>query len=428
MTSMAPVPTTLSVLELAEAGHFDEIRDLFAPQLRAMVTGEALREAWSAALGRCGPVRSLGSPVSEPAHAGVVAVKVPVHCEHTVLTLIASVTEDGWLAGLRLAPPEAARPAAAWEPPKYADAKAFDEVEVRLGDDPVAVDGTLTLPRQSGRHPAVVLLAGSGPQDRDETIGPNRPFKDLAWGLAGRGVAVLRFDKVTFAHPAEVSGSPDFTMADEYLPQAIAAVELLARHDAVDPRRIFVLGHSLGGTVAPRIVAAQPSIAGLIILAGGTEPMHRAAVRQMRHIASLNPESAHASDPVIMAMTAQAQAVDDPGLSPATPAQTLPFGVPAPYWLDVRSYDPVAVAATLNVPMLILQGGRDYQVTIEDDLARWEAGLDGRTGVTIRVYPADNHLFVPGSGPSGPADYDVPDHVDPAVVADIAGWLATVRG
>jgi len=125
-------------------------------------------------------------------------------------------------------------------------------------------------------------------------------------------------------------------------------------------------------------------------------------------------------------LSAQARLVDSPGLSPSTPAEKLPFGVPAPYWLDLRGYHPVAVAAGLGKPMLILQGGRDYQATVSEDLARWEAGLADRPEVTIRVYPADNHLFFRGSGPSAPAEYEPAQHVDPRVVADIASWLTTI--
>jgi dienelactone hydrolase len=270
----------------------------------------------------------------------------------------------------------------------------------------------------------VVLLAGSGPQDRDETIGRNKPFKDLAWGLASHGIGVLRLDKVTYAHAAQVRGNRDFTLSDEYLPQAVAAVRLLTGHPAVDSARVFVAGHSLGGTVAPRVAAAEPSVAGLIILAGGTQPMYWAAVRQLRYLASLDPGSAAATQAAVDAMTRQARVVDSPGLSPATPDSDLPFGIPAAYWLDIRGYDPAAAAAALGKPVLILQGGRDYQSTVAEDLAGWRAGLAGHPGVTIHVYEADNHLFFPGSGPSAPAEYEPPQHVDPAVITDIAAWLA----
>ena len=422
----APTATGLTVLDMAQAGRFAEIRELFAPPLRAMVPPEALQAAWAAEIGRRGPVTSIGAPVSDQAAPGVTVVRIPVTFERGELTVVVSVTGDGWLAGIQLAPASAAEPAGPWEPPPNADPGKFEEQDVTLGSGPLAVPGTLSLPRQGGPLPAVVLLSGSGPNDRDETVGQNKPFKDLAWGLASRGVAMLRFEKVTYAHGKEVVQDRGFTVSDEYLPQAIAAIHLLQEHPDVDAGGVFLAGHSLGGTIAPRVVAAEPSIAGLVIMAGGTQPMHWAAVRQVRYIASLDPETAAASEPTIEALTRQAKTVDNPDLSPSTPDSELPFGVPAPYWLDLRGYHPAATAAGLDKPILIIQGGRDYQVTIADDLGAWKAALDGRPEVTIRVYDAGNHLFVAGSGPSGPAEYEMPQHMDPAVVAGIAGWLATV--
>jgi hypothetical protein len=300
--------------------------------------------------------------VSEPAGAGVVVVKIPVTCE---------------LTGIQLAPAGAAEPTGPWEPPAYADPETFDEQDVTVGTGALAVPGTLSLPHEPGPRPAVVLLGGSGPGDRDQTIGRNKLLKDVAWGLASRGVAVLRFDKVTYAHPGEVAKAHDYTVADEYVPHAVAAVHLL---------------------------------------------------RQVRYVASLDPETAAASQPAIDSMTERARLVDSPGLAPSTPASELPFGVPAPYWLDLRGYNPVAVAAALDRPILILQGGRDYQVTVADDLAGWKTGLAGRADVTIRIHPPDNHFLFPGTGPSAPAESEPVQHVDPAVIADIASWLTTAAG
>jgi uncharacterized protein len=169
---------------------------------------------------------------------------------------------------------------------------------------------------------------------------------------------------------------------------------------------------------------AARSVAGLVLLAGGAQPLPWAAVRQISYLASLAPATAAAAQPGIDALTAQARRVDSPDLSPDTPDAELPFGVPAPYWLDLRGYDPVEVAAGLRQPMLILQGGRDYQVTVADDLSRWQAGLDGRPDVTVRVYPADNHFFFAGTGPSSPAELAARQHLDPEVVADVSDWLA----
>jgi dienelactone hydrolase len=427
---VTPEARALAVVELARAGQFDEIRELFTPGLRPMVTADGLRAAWEVELAERGQLTAVGAPVSDQADGAMITVLVPVSFERGSQTLAVYLTRDGQLAGIQLAPPGDAQAAAPWEPPGYADPGRFDETGVTLGSGPLAVPGTLSLPpqRQPGLLPALVLLGGSGPEDRDGSIGRSKPLKDLAWGLASRGIAVLRFDKVTHAHPDLVSQNRAFTVADEYLPDALAAIALLQAHPAIDAARVFVAGHSLGGTIAPRVAAAEPSVAGLVLLAGGAQPLQWAAVRQISYLASLAPATAAASQPGIDALTTQARMVDSPDLSPDTPDAELPFGVPAPYWLDLRGYDPVAVAAGLRQPLLILQGGRDYQVTVADDLSRWRAGLDQRPDVTIRVHPADNHFFFPGTGPSSPAELVAAQHLDPEVVADVTGWLTGAPG
>ena len=417
MTERGPAAVAAAVVGWAAERRFADVAELFAPRLRAVASAETLRVGWEGEIARIGPVSAVGGPVSEPAGAGLVRVRVPVTCERGGLTVVMSVDDAGLLHGLRLAPPEST----AWEPPSYATADRFTEREVTIGEGPLAVPGTLTVPAGRGPWPGLVLLA-SGPHDRDLTAGPNKPFKDLAWGLASRGVAVARFDKVTHTHP-HVGAEPGFTMAEEYLPHALAAVRLLQQERTVDAERVFVAGHSGGGKAAPRVAAADASIAGVVSLAGDTVPLSRSAVRVVRYLAELGPGPATTS--AVEATTRQAALVENPELSPAIPASDLLFGWPASYWLDLRGYDPVATAAALDRPILILQGARDYQVTADGDLARWQAGLADRPDVTIRVYDADDHMFFRGKGPSTPAAYESPQHVDPAVVTDIAGWLGS---
>lgn len=405
----AAVNAVLDVLDLARSDRFAEIPSRFAPNLRSLVQPEVLEQAWTAELDRRGAIAAVGALLTEPVPPATTLVKIPVACARGGFTLVAAATDAGHLLSLQLAPPEAAAPTAAWEPPAYADPGAFAEEEVTLESGPRAVGGTLTAPRAGGPRAAIVLLAGSGSLDRDETVRASKPFKDLAWGLATRGVAVLRFDKVTYAHAAELKGERDFTLTDEYVPQALAAIRLLQAH----AERVFVLGHSLGGAVAPRVAAAAPAVAGLVLLAGSAQPLHWAIVRQARHLASLDPASD--ARPVLAALTEQAERVDRGELT-----GELPLGAPAAYWADLRDHRPAELAATLGKPMLILQGGRDYQVTVADDLALWRAAVPD---ATFRVYPALNHLFAPGEGPPSPAEYERPQHVDRAVIQDIADWL-----
>jgi dienelactone hydrolase len=414
MPPVDPLEIATSVAAAAREHQFAEIAALFAPPLRALVSADVVRAAWTAELDRIGAVTSIGRPVGEPMDGGLVRVSVPVTCERGGLTLIMSVDGAGSLNGLRLAPAATSD----WTPPTYADPTSFTEQDVTLKGGIHAVQGTLSLPE--GRNPAVVLLSGGGAFDRDETSGPNKPLKDLAWGLASKGIAVLRFDKVTAEHP-DLTSRAGFTMTDEYLPHALEAIDVLRQHPAVDPDRIFLAGHSMGGKVAPRIAAASQYVAGLVILAGDTQPMHQAAVRVARYLAADHPTEA--AESFVELLIEQAEKVESSDLSPSTPAGDLPFGYSGSYWLDLREYDQVATAATLDRPILILQGGRDYQVTVADDLIGWQAGLAHRPDVTIRVYEADNHLFFTGSEPSTMADYATAQHVDPAVIDDIATWI-----
>jgi len=413
---MEPPQIAARVVGLAQDGSFTAVEELFTADLRAVVSADTLRVAWDAETGNTGPITAVGAPATEPGRNGLVRVSVPVTGTTGGFTVVMSIDQAGRLAGLRLAPAAAT----AWSPPPYARPDHFSEHEVEVGTGPLAVPGTITMPHRPVPRPGVVLLPGGGPFDRDMTTGPNKPLKDLAWGLAARGIATLRFDKVTFTHP-EVAVAPDFTLAKEYVPHAVAAVELLAARHGVADGNVFVLGQSAGGKAAPRVAAAQPRVAGIIVMAGDAAPMPASAVRVARYLATV--DAGPAADAAVALVTRQASLAAGPDLSPATPASELPSGLPASYWLDLRDYDPVETAARLKRPVFILQGGRDYQVTVADDLVRWQAGLTYRLDARIRVYDADDHLFFPGAGPSVPADYAAPQHVDPAVVADIAGWV-----
>jgi dienelactone hydrolase len=267
-----------------------------------------------------------------------------------------------------------------------------------------------------------VLVHGSGPGDRDETIGPNKPFKDLAWGLASRGAAVLRYDKRTKVHPGKaIALLSTFTVKDEYIEDALEAVTQLRLTAQINAGRIFVLGHSQGGSVLPRIGKADPHLAGLIILAGGARKLEDTYLDQMTYIFSLGGGPTEEQQKQLEQIRAQVARVKHLRETPAAPAD-LPLGVPAAYWLDLQDYDPPAVAKTLSQPMLILQGGRDYQVTRED-FRRWQDALSFRREATFKVYPKLNHLFIEGEGQITPAEYQTPGHISQQVIEDIANWI-----
>jgi dienelactone hydrolase len=265
------------------------------------------------------------------------------------------------------------------------------------------------------------LVHGSGPNDRDESIGPNKPFKDLAWGLATRGIAVLRYDKRTTVYPkAFLDPENPFTVREESVDDAVAAVGLLRRTPRIDAAQVYVLGHSLGGMLIPRIGVRLPEAAGFIILAGATRGVD-AILDQIRYIAALDgtwSEEEHKQYSEYQEAAAKIKRL--------TPEDRLGrqayMGAFAAYWLDLQDYDPPREARRLQRPLLILQGERDYQVTTED-FRNWKSALEGTAGVSFKLYSALNHLFMAGKGKSSPAEYQRMGNVNQRVIEDIAAWI-----
>ena len=143
-------------------------------------------------------------------------------------------------------------------------------------------------------------------------------------------------------------------------------------------------------------------------------------VEQVKYLLSLKPEMSDADRAQLESIEADAEALKN--LDASTDPSTTYFGVPAVYWLDLKHYDPVATAQTLTLPMLILQGGRDYQVTMTD-FKLWQDGLAGHDNVTFISYPTLNHLLISGEDPSTPTEYNQPGHVASQLIQDVANWI-----
>ena len=178
-----------------------------------------------------------------------------------------------------------------YTPPSYVNQTTFTETAILVQSGEWLLPGNLTIPTGTGPFPAVVLVHGSGPNDQDETIGPNKPFKDLAWGLASQGIVVLRYEKRTKQYPEKVNMMlQNFTVHDETIDDAIAAIDGLMTIPAVNQSHIYLLGHSLGGMLAPQIASQDHRIAGLIILAGNTRPLEDLILENKHGISQISAE------------------------------------------------------------------------------------------------------------------------------------------
>ncbi len=290
---------------------------------------------------------------------------------------------------------------------------------------PVPLPGTLTLPSGKGPFPVVVLVHGSGAGDRDLTMGAGvaqvKPYRDIAWGLATRGVAVLRYDKRAKVKPFWYFGRA-FTVKDETIDDAVSALQLARQQPEIDPSRSFFIGHSLGGMLAPRIALADGHVAGVIIMAGATrEKLQDALPRQIEYMISLGGADTSA----LRAQLAQFQPFLNAirRVTPADSAKTQNLlGAPAAYYLDMNAYDPAVVMHQVTGPVLVLQGMRDYQVTPEG-LEDWLKAVGPRKEMTVKRYAALNHLFIAGEGAPNPSEYAKGGHVSAEMIGDVAKWI-----
>jgi hypothetical protein len=376
-----------------------------------------LREVWAGVQAQAGPFKK---QLNTRAEKVAVYDVVLVTCQFEKATLDTKVVfnTNSQVAGLFFVPTAPAT----IPPPPYARSDTFREKEFTVGKGQWVLPGTLAVPVGGGPWPAVVLVHGSGPQDRDETVGANKPFRDLAWGLATRGIAVLRYEKRTKQYGAKLAAAvQEITLKEETIDDALDAAARLRATAGIDPGRVFVLGHSLGGVAIPRIGKADPKIAGLIVLAGSARPLEDIIVDQLDYLASLDPSKTGEGSPKLAQIRADVAKVKK--LTAADVSSTnLLVGGPARYWLDLRDYDAGAMAKTLKQPLLILQGQRDYQIT-QADFDSWKKALGASPNATFKLYPKLNHLFIAGEGKSTPAEYEQSGHVAETVVADIAAWI-----
>lgn len=414
--ALDPLALAAQITEDLRSGRFPEVEARFDSTLRAALPAGQLAAVWASLEAQFGTLEGVGAPYlagEEP----VVQVRQPAIFTGGVLDLLYALDDQGRLAGFWVVPHQAApEPSGSGqELPAYADPDRFTEEELTLGQPPYQLPAILTLPKGDGPFPGVVLVHGSGPNDRDERIGPNRPFRDLAWGLASRGIAVLRYDKRTLVHAAELDPT-EVTLETEVVEDALAAVELLASRPEIS--QVYLAGHSLGGSLAPVIAGRSQQLSGLILLAAMARPVSQVVPEQLAYLAGLDGTvTAEEQAQVDAFRSALAQAVDG-SLSPSA----MVLGAPAAYWQELEALDPAAAAQELDQPILVLQGGRDYQVT-EADFRRFQEGLAGKEQVQFHFFPELNHLFMTGAGPSHPGEYEQPGHVAPEVVEAIARWI-----
>jgi dienelactone hydrolase len=409
------------------------------PMRQALKSAEGFKAVWQGLLLQYGKYEGAGSKGSEEVQ-GYQLYYVEARFERAILTFGISFDLNKALAGLRIL-----------------DVQLVESMEEDVGQRlllrPGAHDETeavLVLPQGDGPFPVVILVHGSGPNDKNESAFGMAPFRDLANGLAKRGIATLRYDKYTLAHSELLMNDSvmlaSFTMNEEYVNDAAAAWELLSGN--VRFSGIFLLGHSQGAYAVPRVAAGLPKGAfkGLILLAGSPLSITALIDRQSRdHLAqaNLDPEQFAQAEEQLDVEKEKLIRLDDMGEEELK--GTAFYGNLSGWYLaDERAWAPVPLLTGMDTPLLIVQGGKDWQVKPEEGIHLWQqmlnqpneqAALPGGTAVSGQPFPRPNtdyllypdmtHLLFDLQGPSSgsAADYAEPHSVSESLLDGLAGWV-----
>lgn len=298
--------------------------------------------------------------------------------------------------------------------PSYVDISKFKIEKITIGNN-LKVSAELTIPNGKGPFPAVILIPGSGPENMDESIGPNKPFEDIAYGLSTNGIVVLRYDKSTYTYAKEFQdGKIPVNLENEYFKNTIDGIEFLKSQSYVG--RVFVLGHSEGGYLAPAIAKMAGNISGIIMLAAPARNLQDVTIDQLRYLISLSNNSTNISQ--MKSIIVQLEDINKHSLSNSD----VVMGVPVSYYYEFEKYNPVDILKTLDIPTLIMQGGKDYQVT-KVDFDIFEKAFSSNKNYTFRWYPDLYHLFIKWEGTPSPDEYLVEGHVSQDVIDEISTWI-----
>ena len=288
--------------------------------------------------------------------------------------------------------------------------------------------GMLTLPEGEGPFPAAVLVHGSGSSNMDEKVGKLTPFRDIALGLARRGIATVRYDKRSFAHGLKMvlDKNHPITVWEETIEDALLAAQLLRADRRIDPDRVFLLGHSMGAMLAPRIECSGGDFRGLILLAGSPRRMEEIMLDQMAEmLAGMTGFAKNIAGKQRAKCETLFQGLYDLSDEEAK-AKKVGGGTTLYYFKEMGQPTVAQWLERTHKPMLIMQGEKDFQVKAHVDFAMYRELLFDRDNVTFKLYPGLNHAFVPARFDSiadAKKEFTPERHIGAEVLDDIAGWI-----
>lgn len=410
------------VFEWFKADSFDAVYSRFDKTMKRQIQPDMLEGVWGQVTMSLGLASDHGEAVVEEMDSLFVTL-LPIKLQKGKAQLKVTFDKTGLIAGLFIVPGQIP-----YSPPAWLNPEKIKEVKIDFGEPQFPNSGKLSMPASGEPFACVIIVPGSGGIDKDCSIGPNKIYKDIAWGLASKGIASFRYDKRTHDFLGQLvkndqDGKEPFDIRTEYLQDLKEIVKKLAKRPELNAKRIYILGHSQGGALIPLFNKELKGIAGFISMAGTLRPIPELAKEQVAYLSSFSKLSKDDSLKLEQlyrkfdnSMPGKIENLDknEPIFEPYTHN----------YWKFLAKLDMPKMAVAIKKPMLFLQGERDYQVTMKD-FELWKSTLKGKSDCTFKSYPKLNHLFLTGrgEGPSDPNEYNRPENVSEEVILDLVNWL-----
>jgi dienelactone hydrolase len=392
---------------------FETLYQRMDKDMQRLLDVEKLEGFWYSLEMQMGAVKEVGEPQVTDRDSLIITV-TPIQFEKNKFGFKLVFDKVGKISGMYLEPATQK-----YTPASYVDASLFYEIKKTLPDPKYPVEGMLTIPNRGRPFPVVIIAAGSGPSDKDLTMGPNRIYKDLAWGLANHGVATFRFDKRTKTYGTQMSKLKNLTVKEEYLEDLKLAIQVVKKNPEIDSTRIYILGHSEGGYLIPYFEKNLKGLAGYISFAGSYSDLAPLLLDQLYYLQTLAPAGEKKDYDELIQQTIYCR----DKLTKDSPADSLPLGMEAAYILHLNQNSPSKLAVGLNQKkLLFLQGERDYQVP-KSELFLWQNALKNNPNASFELYPKLNHLGLEGDKASVPSEYEVAGNIPEYVIKRIARFV-----
>ncbi|WP_316799969.1 DUF3887 domain-containing protein [Pedobacter frigidisoli] len=398
-------------------GKYTEAHAFFDDTLKSKLSEDALKKLWGDIGEKFGKAESLDA-IQSKAQGEFFAVTVEGHFEKGDQNFILGFNKAQKIVGIYLGQVKKAN---AYIKPAYVDTSSYTEKSTYIGPPKRQLAAIITSPKNTKNFPIVVFVHGSGPGDMDETVGANKPFKDIAAGLASKGIGSIRYVKRTLVYPNEFA--TPYTVKEEVLDDATAAIALARTVVGADPKNIFVFGHSLGGMLAPRMALTSPDLAGLILAAAPARKLTDIIIDQNKYMFELSGDTTTVMKQQLAAAVTEINKSRISQLGTTIKPDSVILGLPAKYWADLNAYNQVTMAKGLvKQRIFVVQGGNDFQVS-KTDYDLWNSALSQKKNVKLKFYPDLNHLLSPQMVKGTTNQYQLPVSVSETLVDDVAAWI-----